>query len=179
MFLLSAASGLFGAGGAAATAATAATGAAAAAGPGLSLSSILSGVATVGGFVSSIMAGNAEADAARAAAIDAEREQSLENLQGINRRRSLKAAAAEALGEQDAAYAASGVDLSFGSAAEARRRALRETDMALTSDGGTQETRVARLQERAANYRRQAGRARMAGVISGITGVAGVLRGRG
>lgn len=158
---------LFGAGAAATGAA--ATGATVAA-SGLSLGSILQGTATVLGVVSSIAAGNAEADALNAQAIDAEREKPLETLQGIERRASIRRAMADAVGAQDVAYAASGVDLSFGTAAAARQDAFREADLALTSDAGTEQTRIARLSERAANYRRSAKQARRAGIFNGLVG---------
>lgn len=172
---------LFGGGGAAAGAA-ASTGAAAAttaatAGAsvgGLSISTILQGGASVLGLVSSIAAGQAERDQMEMMAADAEAEQPLETLKGIDRRRSLKMATIEAMGEMDAAYAASGVDLSFGTAAQARQDALREADLGLTSDAGTTMTRLSRLTERSANYRAMGKRAMRAGIISGV---AGALRG--
>jgi hypothetical protein len=147
-------------------AAPAAAGAMATAG---TITSILEGTASVLGIVSSIAAGNADAEAAEAAARDADGEQAVENLQGISRRRSLRLAALEAMGDMDVANAASGVDLSFGTAAQAQTEALRELDLALTSDAGTQQTRVARLQERAASYRRTAKRARTAGLVGGLS----------
>lgn len=184
--LLATASAIFGGGGAAAAGATVAVpgiagaatlvpagagaaAGAAAAGTGLTISSILAGGASVLGLVSSIAAGQAEGEAMDLAAEDAKREQSLETLQGIQRRRSLKLAAAEAIGEQRTAYAASGVDLSFGTAAQAEKEALRELDLGLTSEAGTTETRLARLQERAQNYRRLGRRARIMGLIDGGT----------
>lgn len=156
------------AGGAAAGAATGA------ASTGLTISTILEGGASVLGLVSSIAAGRAEQERMEMMAQDAEREQPLETLQGIDRRRSLKAAAVEAIGEGDVAHAASGVDLSFGSARQAREDAYRELDLGLTSDASTTTTRLARLQERAANYRQMGKRALRAGVIGGI---GGALRG--
>lgn len=159
--------GLLGGGGAAGATAGAAGGAAAS---GISLASILSGTATVLGVVSAIGAGNAEADALKAQAADADREQNLETLQGIQRRASIKRAMADAVGAQDVAYAASGVDLSFGTAAAARQDTYREADLALTMDNGTEQTRVARLAERAANYRSAAKRARAAGFVNGLIG---------
>lgn len=175
MFLLSGLGSLLGIGGGAGAAAgaaagtaaagTAAAGTAAAAGTGISLSSILQGVATVGGIVATIASGQAEAERLELAALDAEAEKPLENLQGIDRRRSLKAAAVEAIGELETAYAGSGVDLSFGTAAQAKTDALRELDLGLTSDTGTTMTRLSRLAERAANYRTMAKRTRqMAGL---------------
>lgn len=161
--------GLFGAGGgaAAATAGTAAT----AASSGISLSTILQGTATVLGLMTSIGAGNAEADAMEAQAIDAEREKPLETLQGISRRQSIRRQMADAIGAQDVAYAASGVDLSFGTAREARSDAYREADTALAADVGNEQTRISRLSERAASYRRGAKNARRMGLINGLLGL--------
>jgi len=169
---------LFTSGGAAAAttgAGAAASGAAAAAGTGFSLSGILQGIATVGGLVASIGAGEEDAQAKELAAQDAEREQQLETLQGIERRRSIRVNLRDALGAQDVAYAGSGVDLSFGTAKEARNDAYREADLGLSSDTGTEMTRVSRLSERAATYRASAKRARSLGIFRGITGTAGQL----
>lgn len=166
---------LFGAGAAAAgtaatTATTAATTATGVFGSGISLSSILQGTATVLGIVASIGAGNAEADMLEAQAIDAEREKPLETLQGINRRQSIRRDFAEAVGAADVAYAASGVDLSFGTARQARSDAAREADLATAVDIGTEQTRINRLSERAASYRRSAKRAKRSGVLNAILG---------
>ncbi|MCZ8545075.1 hypothetical protein OOJ09_12850 [Mesorhizobium qingshengii] len=170
--LLAPLAGLFG-GGAAATGA-AATGAAAtgaaAAGSGFSLASILQGTATVLGVVSAIGAGNAEATQNELAASDAEAEKPLETLQGISRRTSIKRQMAEALGAQDVAYAGSGVDLSFGTAKEARSDAYREADLGLATATGTEMTRISRLTERAAAYRAAAKSARRMGFLNALTG---------
>ena len=157
---------IFGGGAAAATGAAATTaGTAAAATGGLSLSSLLQGTATVFGMMNAVAAGNADAEAAELAADDAAREVPLETLQGINRRSGIKQAMMDRIGEQDVANAASGVDLSFGTPAQARKEAFREADYGIEVDNGTQQTRVARLQEREANYRKRAARARRSGWI--------------
>lgn len=148
----------------AAAGATAAGGSAAAAGGGLfSVSNLLSGAATLLAATSQINAGNADAERYELAAIDAEREQPLETLQGIQRRTALKAELRDSIGNVDTAFAASGVDLSFGTPGQARTNAFREADNALTSDNATQQTRQSRLTERSANYRRMASRARSRG----------------
>lgn len=150
-------------------------GGAAAAGTGLSISSILAGVTTVGGLVASIMAGNQQADMLKEQAKDAEEEAKLETIDSVDRKRSLLAAAQEAVGEIDVAHAASGVDLSFGSANEARRRVFRETDLGLTSDSATTQSRINRLQMRAAGYRRMAKSAKlMSRLKAGTMGVQGL-----
>jgi hypothetical protein len=147
----------------------AAAGGAAAAGTGFSISSVLQGLATVGGVVATIAAGNAEAQRLEMQANDAEAEKPFETLQSVDRKRGLLKAAAEAVGQQDVAYAASGVDLSFGSARQARTDAFRELDVGLETDSGTTMSRLARLTERAANYRSMAKNARRMGLISGLT----------
>lgn len=157
---------------AAAGAATTAATTTAAAGSGISLASILQGTATVLGVVSAIGAGDAEAAQAEMAASDAESEQSIETLQGINRRTSIKRQMADALGAQDVAYAASGVDLSFGTARAARKDAYREADLGLSTSTGTEMTRVSRLAERAANYRSAAKTARRMSYLNAFGGAA-------
>lgn len=163
------------AGGTAAAAGTATTGAALAGGAGLggagvgaaasgiTASSILQGASGLLGMFSAIAAGNAEGEALDLAAEDAAREKPLETLQGIARRTPIKAAMMEQIGQQDVAYAASGTDLSFGTPVEARKQAFRQADLGITTAVGTEQTRIARLDEREANYRKMAGRARAGG----------------
>lgn len=159
---------------AAAGAGAAATTAAAPAAASFSLSSLLQGTASVLGMVQSINAGRADADAANAAADDAAREVPLETLQGITRRTALKKEMMDSIGQQDVAYAASGVDLSFGTPSQARTEAFRQADLGLTSDVGTEQTRIGRLQEREAEYRKRAKRARQSGLFNAaIIGVKG------
>lgn len=157
-----------------ATAGAAATATAAPAAAGFSLSSLLQGTATVLGMVQSINAGKADEEAANAAADDAAREIPLETLQGITRRTALKKEMMDSVGQQDVAYAASGVDLSFGTPSRARSEAFRQADLGLTSDVGTEQTRIGRLQEREAEYRKRARRARQSGLFNAaIIGVKG------
>lgn len=171
MMLLGGLAGLFGSGAAVAPGiAGAATMVGGAASGGFSLASLLQGTMTVLGVASAIGAGNAEAEALNAQADDAEREKPLETLQGLQRRGSIKRAMAEAVAAQDVGYAASGLDLSFGTARHARTEAFREADLALTTSQGTEETRIARLSERAANYRSMAKRARSRGLLNGLMG---------
>lgn len=157
----------------------AAAGAGASAAAGIStgglVSSILQGTATVLGVASAFSAGAAEADVLKAQAIDADREQAVQNLQGIERRGSIRAAMREAQGSIDNAYAASGLDLSFGTAAQAKNEAYREADLMTTTSTGTEITNGARLMERAANYRNSAKRAKRAGIVQGLTAGAGGL----
>lgn len=151
-----------------------ATTVAATASTGLSISSILQGVATVGGIVATIAAGSAEAESLNMQAKDAEAEKPFETLQSIDRKRSLLAAASDAKGELDVAYAGSGVDLSFGSAAQQRQNVYREADLGLNTDSATTQMRLDRLTERAQNYRRMAKRGMIASYLSaGVKGLQG------
>lgn len=152
--------------GAAGTAATA--GGAAATGGGLSLSGLLQGAATLLSITSQINAGNAEAERYELAADDAAREQPLETLKGIDRRRALKAELQDSIGDINTAYAASGVDLSFGTPNQARQNAFREADYGIAADNGTTLTRKARLTEREANYRKMAKRAKSRGYANAL-----------
>lgn len=152
----------------------AATGTTAAATTGLSISSILEGIATVGGIVATIAAGNADSAALKAQAKDAEAEKGFETLQSVDRKRSLLAAAQDAVGESDVAYAGSGVDLSFGSAAQARQNIYREADLGGDTDSGTTQLRIDRLTERARNYRKMAKRGMIASYLNaGVKGLSG------
>ena len=169
MMLLSGAASVLGGGGAAAGVAGTAAGAAA---TGLSISSIMQGVASVGGLVATIAAGNAEAANYKAQAADAERQKPFENLQSVDRKRSLLKAAADATGDVNVAYAASGLDLSFGSANEARRSINRQTDMGLTTDAATTSMRIDRLTEQSRNFRQMAKRSKVAAWINGATNFA-------
>lgn len=141
----------------------------AAAGTGFSVSSILQGLTGVGGLVAAISAGNAEGARLDGEASDAVRERGFETVQNVERRRGLLAAASENLGEVDVAYGASGVDLSFGSANEARRKVFREVDLANTTDSATTEIRLGRLSERARNFRKLGKQARRMGILGGFS----------
>ena len=163
-----------GAGTAGAGATAAAAGGTAVAGSGLSIWSILQGVATVGGIVATIAAGNADAESLKAQARDAEAEKPFETLQSIDRKRSLLAAAGEAAGELDVAYAGSGVDLSFGSARQQRQNVYREADLGSETDSATTALRIDRLTERARQFRKMAKRGKIASYLSaGVKGLSG------
>ncbi len=165
-----------GAGAAAGTAGVAAGTAGVAAGTatGISLSSVLQGAVSVLGMVSSIAAGNADAEAYKAQAEDVQREQPLETLKGIDRRSAIRREMVDALGKQDVAYAASGTDLSFGTPGQARQEAYRQADSSLEVDQGTQATTQARLTEKRSNYLKMASRAKASGVLNAVmTGIQG------
>ena len=141
--------------------------------------SILSGVATVGSVLNTQRAGDQAAKSYELNAQDAETSALIETNQGTERRTSLKAALIQAVGERDVATAASGTDLSFGTAALARREAIADSERALTVDQNTTDVRVARLRERAASLRQMGSQARGGALAKaagiGITGLASQL----
>jgi hypothetical protein len=161
---------LAGAGGTAAVAGTAATGTAAAAGiSASSIASILSGASTAFSVLHGIGASQEEATGYELAARDAVSEQADEHLLGLQRRNALKKDFIQAVGERDIAYAASGVDVSFGTPSVAREEAQRDFARASTIDLSTEQSRVARLQERAELLRLKANSTRRGGLLEAIT----------
>lgn len=125
---------------------------------------ILAGGATVLSVLNAQRAGEAKSQALNAQADDADTQTRIEALQGLDRRTSLKTQMVQALGNRDVAAAASGTDLSFGTPVIARAQAVKDSERALSIDQDTTETRIARLRERAANYRIQASQAYAGGL---------------
>lgn len=141
---------------------------------------LLSGGATVASMMNTMRAGELDARRVEALASDAETEVKIEEVKGLERRNTLKAALVNAIGERDVATAASGVDLSFGTPAQARKQAQTDTEVALSNDQATEDLRKSRLRERAANYRiaaaysRSGALGRAAGI--GLSGAADIIR---
>lgn len=151
---------------AATTAATATTTAASATGS--MLSSILQGTAGLVGAMGAVRAGQAQAEAYRMQAGDARIDARQEEIAGMQREDGLKRKLLASLGERDAATAASGVDLSFGTPVVARDQAMEDANRAVSMNQGETEMRRARLMARAASYQRMASEAESAGLTKGI-----------
>jgi len=149
-------------------------------GAGSLLSTILAGTATVAGMMGATGAGEEQARTLNAQAMDARTEQEIEQLRGGERRDSLRRSLLQTLGERDVAAAASGIDLSFGTAAMARDEAERDAERALTTDQATEDLRVSRLQEREGEFRLAARAAKKAGRLKavglGVQGAASMTR---
>lgn len=137
---------------------------------GSSLWSILQGTATALSVVGGLRAAQMQADARNAQAEDAKLEASMEGTRGAERRTAIKQRLVEDLGARDVAYAASGVDLSFGTPATARQGAVADANAALSTDNETENIRRNRLLSRAAQYRMMADDASSAGTLKAITG---------
>jgi hypothetical protein len=149
-------------------------------GTGSLFSTILQGGATVAGVLGAVGAGQEQSRNLMAQAADARTEQDIEKIRGTERRDGLKRSLLQTLGERDVAAAASGIDLSFGTASIARNEAQRDAESALTMDQSTEDFRVARLEERANEFTRSAKAAKRSGLIKavglGVTGAASINR---
>ena len=176
---------VFGTGAAAAGAGAAAAGTAtAAAGSSLfslsTLGSILSGGATVLSALSAMSAGRESAEAYRAEAAQAQADAAQETIDGRQRRDSLRRDLIARLGEQDVAYSASGLDLSFGTATVARDQSVKDASNALDADLSNEEAKRRRLFERSQSLQRMAKSAKKAGQIKAggllLSGAADMLQ---
>lgn len=128
------------------------------------VASILGGTATVASVLAAQRAGEEKAQSLELAALDAEADSAIEVNRGTERRTGLRKQLLATLGAQDVATAAAGVDLSFGTPAQARSEATREAETALDVDRSTEDLRRSRLAERAASYRKMAGQSRAGGL---------------
>lgn len=155
----------------AATTAATATTAAASSGSVLSslfsastLGSILSGGATLIGAMAAKRQGAIQSQSYEIQAQEVEAEIPNEQIAGETRRASIRDKLLETIAERNVAYAASGLDLSFGTPAVAQRQALQDAEDALTTDKATEDFNVRKLQKRAALYRMQGADARRGGL---------------
>lgn len=132
------------------------------------LSSILQGSAGLVGAMGAVRAGQSQAEAYRMQAGDARIDARQEEIAGMQREDGLKRKLLASLGERDAATAASGVDLSFGTPVIARDQAMEDANRAVSMNQSETEMRRARLMARAASYQRMASEAESAGMFKGV-----------
>lgn len=137
------------------------------------------GMTTLFSALSRIGAGSADADQMEAGAWATERQAATAEAQSLQRQTELKRRLLQTLGQNDVAYAAAGVDLTQGVAAqanaEAERRATDELTIeraGLTAELGQYGTR-ARLQRRMARAARRASYLEAGGIVgSGLIDIA-------
>lgn len=158
---------------AAPAAATAATAATTAAGLGSTALGILKGGASVLSILGGLQAANAKSDEYKAAAAEADAQKITEQAQGLQRTTALKRELLSSVGESDVAYAASGVDISSGVAAEARDYAGKRADQEIMIDQADTEGRISSLDARKKAYKRMARGARIGGLLSAGVGLIG------
>lgn len=153
-----------------AVATTAAASTAAAAGSTLSLGSIISGSLAAGSGIFATLAGlsaaETRAEGQRLQAEEAEAEARQEQNQSLDRQRRIRAAAVKALGESDIAYAASGIDLGFGDAAQSRGRIMDEAQSELSIDREGALSTASQYYRRGAIFRRMASETKNAGYLT-------------
>lgn len=154
---------LFGIGGSS-TAATATTAGGTAAGwsGGQLLTSTLTALSTIG-------AGMEAAATSREAAAQAQLESGQEQVQSQQRQTEMKRRLLEVLGENDVTFAAAGIDLSSGIAANARQQAQERAVSELSIERRDSDFRRALYQMRAAGYRRRAS-GQVGGALIGALG---------
>lgn len=143
------------------------SGATSAIGGASTFANILQGGAGLVGALASVRSGNAQAEAYRQAATEAEQERTTAATDATNSQNSLRKSLISSLGERDVAYAASGVDLSFGTPVQARQQAETDTSNALTQSQDDLVAKQQRLTARAAAYRAQASEASTSGWLKG------------
>lgn len=158
---------LFGGGTAMATAA----GGVVAPASGFSFASILQGGAGLLSAMSAMRAGQSQAAMYASQAADTRLDVTQEAIDATDRQTGLRKQLLAALGERDTAYAASGVDLSFGTPVQARNEAIQEANNAIAVDQSNSDLRKSRLRSRAAGFDAMAADAKSAGAVK----AAGVL----
>ena len=137
----------------------------AAGGVGSLATGILGGTATAFSALSSLRAGQQQRDAYRQAATDAQLEATNEELLGQRREIGLKNELSSKLGSISSAYAAAGIDLSYGAAETASSTAGTKADQELSMDRATTEMRKARLNQRGGSYLGMAREARASSIL--------------
>jgi hypothetical protein len=148
---------------------------AAAAGGGFSLGSILSGVTTIFSVLAGVQESNAEADNLVTQAHEAEFDEKDEQASGLQSTEALKQELNRALGENDVAFAAAGIDLGYGIAAQGRAKAEQDAATQIDIDRSTTDARRAMLRARAAGFYRSADDVRAAGGLKAIGGLLGAF----
>lgn len=139
---------------------------AAAAGTGITASGILSGIATVGGVLAALGAGQAQAESYKAQAFTSDMEAENEKGQSLQRTTAMKRELARILGENDVAFAAAGIDISGGIAEEARGSAEKRAAQEISIDRSMADSKAAMLKANAATYRSMAKKAKSASIFN-------------
>ena len=150
--------------------------------PGSFFASLLQGGAGLVGAMSAMRAGRATAAAYRSQAADTRLEVNQEAIDATDRQTSLRKQLVAALGERQTAYAASGVDLTFGTPQQAQREAIVTANDVISRDQSTSDIRRSRLRARADTLDAMASDAEDAGAIKGLgigLSTAGALFARG
>lgn len=132
---------------------------------GFSFASILQGGAGLLSAMSAMRTGQSQAAMYSSQAADTRLDVTQEAIDATERQTGLRKQLLTALGERDTAYAASGVDLSFGTPVQARTEAIQDANNAIAVDQSNSDLRKSRLRSRAAGLDAMAADAKSAGAI--------------
>lgn len=142
--------------------------------------SVLQGAAGLGSMFAAINKGNAEADNLNLQATQAEAEARQTQMDSLQRTAAMKRELARVLGENDVAFAAGGVDLGAGVAADAAATAKQRAADEITIDRSVADARMALQVARAGTYRRLASQASDSGWLNagtiGLSTLAGIAK---
>lgn len=134
---------------------------------------ILGGIASVGGALAAIGAGQAQAEGYRAQAFTTTMEAQNEKAQSVQRTGAMKRELARILGENDVNYAAAGIDISGGVAEDARQSAETRAAQEISIDRGISDSKRLMLRANAASYRKLARNAEKTGMLNAFTSLIG------
>lgn len=141
---------------------------------------ILSGASSAVSILQTLRAGGQKSELADLQAMEAQTEGIGEQAAGAQRSARLKKELLRTLGENDVAFAASGVDLGYGAAADSRARSRDDAYGEIAIDRATTNARVAGFEARRISYERMSRRARSTSLLTafgqGLEGVAKLAR---
>ncbi len=132
------------------------------------LTTLLQGGTSILGAVSAMQQGKQQSSALEQQAAQSELDAGQQRLAGEQKSDELRRALLAEGGARDVAYAAAGLDSSFGTPAIARAQADDDTARALGVNAANTDSLAARYMQRAAGYRAQASAARSAGFYKAI-----------
>lgn len=138
---------------------------------------VLAGGATALSVMQQLHAGNLKAEEAEFKSIEAKNEAIGAQAEGARRAAAIKRNLLTVLGENDVAYAASGIDISYGEAAGSRARTRARADDELSVDRATTDARAAGFGARSLAYDRMARGYREGALLGALaTGAQGLTR---
>lgn len=126
---------------------------------------VMKGVATAGSLLAGLGASNAQAQAYKDQAAQAQIQKTSEQAQGVQRTTAMKKELLRVVGENDVAFAAAGIDVGSGMAAEAESDAVDDASREISIDRATTDARMSMLDAQSRAYRRMAKSTRSGGLL--------------
>lgn len=156
------------AGGSAAGGAAAGSALAGTAGAGSTALSIVQGVATAASIIGTLSAGQQQSESYALQAGQSELEAMRERTAGLRRTTELKRELLRVLGDNDVSFAAAGIDITTGIAADARAAAEKRAATEISIDRADTDARIAARKAQAAGYRRLGKSARRGALLKAV-----------